>query len=278
MKVSTPGPDARLLPLHVETTGSGDPVVLLHGFGASGFTWRHWAPELSRRHEVLLVDLKGFGSAAKPPDGRYSPTDLADDVHRLVHQRDLRRLTLVGHSLGGGIALLVALRLLEEGEGRLARLVSVSGVAYRQAIPHYIGMVRTRPLARSFLRVVPAGWLMRRVLCSVVHDPALVTAEQVEGYARPLRTSGARRALAETARQIVPDGLDGLVSRYPGLDVPALLIWGRHDPVVPLALGRRLAEDLPRARMVVLEGCGHLPAEEKPSESLAALTDFLAST
>jgi pimeloyl-ACP methyl ester carboxylesterase len=116
---------------------------------------------------------------------------------------------------------------------------------------------------------------MKRVLESVVHDPSGLSAEQVEGYARPLRSRGARRALAEAARQIVPDGLDELVLRYRELDIPALLIWGRQDPVVPLALARRLAGELPRARLIVLDDCGHLPTEEKPRESLAHLQEFL---
>jgi pimeloyl-ACP methyl ester carboxylesterase len=83
------------------------------------------------------------------------------------------------------------------------------------------------------------------------------------------------RCLIETARQIRPATLDQVIDRYPTLDVPTLLLWGRGDTVVPLAVGERLARDLPHARLVVLERCGHLPAEELPEESWAALAKFL---
>ena len=126
------------LPLYVETAGMPagpdvDTFVLLHGYGASSFTWRYLAPELAKRGHVLLVDMKGFGEAPKPDDGQYGPQDLAELIHRLLVQRRLSRVTLVGHSLGGGVSLLTALRLLDEGEDRLHRMVLVSGAAYLSA-------------------------------------------------------------------------------------------------------------------------------------------------
>jgi len=263
------------LPLHVERLGSGDPLVFLHGWGANRSTWRPWADELARRHELFLVDLKGFGDAPKPADDAYAPSDFARLVHLLIERERLTDVTLIGHSLGGGVALLVALRLLDEGGGRLARLVSVAGVAYEQRLPPWVDRLRRSGSLAPLLRLVPKGWLVRSVLASIVHDPSVVSAEQVEAYARPLRSPGAAHAVLASARLIVPGDLDRIARRYADIDVPALLLWGRDDRVVPLSVAERLARALPRARLVVLDACGHVPPQERPRESLAALLDFL---
>ncbi|MBE3110073.1 MAG: alpha/beta fold hydrolase, partial [Acidobacteria bacterium] len=107
------GPYARLGPpeepvrLFVEEKGEGKPVLLIHGFGASTFTWRGVAPELAQDNHVIAVDLKGFGQSDKPLDERYAASDQAALLAQLIEARDLRDLTLVGHSYGGGIALLL---------------------------------------------------------------------------------------------------------------------------------------------------------------------------
>jgi pimeloyl-ACP methyl ester carboxylesterase len=117
--------------------------------------------------------------------------------------------------------------------------------------------------------------LIRLVLRSIVYDKTAVTQGQIEGYADPLRSLQARRALLWAAAQIVPDDIDELALRYPEIDVPALLLWGRQDGVVPLRVGERLAADLPRAELHVLETCGHAPTEERPHECREALMGFL---
>jgi pimeloyl-ACP methyl ester carboxylesterase len=279
----TPGePIAGDLPLHVETAGLApgpgiDTYLLIHGYGASTFTWRHWAPRLARRGHVVMVDMKGSGRAPKPDDGRYSPEHQAELVLRLVERRDLRRLTLVGHSLGGGVALLTALGLHEQSLGRLRRLVIVAGAAYAQRLPPFVRLA-DHPRASSFVfRLVGARLVVRGVLRSIVYDRSTVSEEQVTGYATPLESSDAVRALIDSARQIRPEGLESLTARYPQLDVPALLLWGRQDRVVPLWVGQRLARDLPSARLHVFDRCGHLPPEELPEESWAVLEAFLGA-
>ena len=268
------------LPLHVETlgppAGSGvDTYLLIHGYGASTFTWRHWAPRLAERGHVVMVDMKGSGRAPKPDDGRYAPQHQAELMLRLIARRDLRRLTLVGHSLGGGVALLTALGLREEGPERLERLVVVAGAAYDQRLPPFVKLA-DHPRASSLLfRLLGPRRVVRLVLQSIVHDRATVDEEQVRGYAAPLESSHAVRALIDSARQIRPARLELLVARYPHLDIPTLLLWGRRDRVVPLWVGERLARDLPSARLHVFDACGHLPPEELPDESWSVLERFL---
>jgi pimeloyl-ACP methyl ester carboxylesterase len=268
------------LPLHVETGGLGpgagvDTYLLLHGYGASMFTWRHWAPRLAERGHVVQVDLKGHGRAPRPDDGRYAPHDQAELVLALTRERDLGNLTLVGHSLGGGVALLAALGMLEHRPDCLRRLVLVASAAYAQRMPPVVTLARYPNVMARLLRAVGPELLVSGVLRTIVHDRATVDTEQVRGYAAPLRTNDTVRTLACAARQILPPDLDRITLRYPEIHVPALLIWGRQDRVVPLTVGERLARALPDARLHVLDRCGHLPAEELPEESWKVLEGFL---
>jgi pimeloyl-ACP methyl ester carboxylesterase len=268
------------LPLHVETSGLDagpgvDTFLLIHGYGASTFTWRYWAPRLAERGQVVMLDMKGFGRAPKPDDGRYGPEHQAELVLRLIAERDLRDLTLVGHSLGGGVALLTAFGLLDRDAERLRRLVVVAGAAYDQKLPPFVKLSDHPRLSSLLFRALGPKLVVRVVLQSIVYDRATVDADQVRGYAGPLASADAVRALIASARQIFPEGLERMTARYPELTVPSLIIWGRHDRVVPLWVGERLARDLPNARLHVLDRCGHLPAEELPDASWSLLEAFL---
>lgn len=270
-------PSQRPHALHVERYGEGGPpVMLLHGFGASGFTWRHWVPPLARNHRLSVVDLKGFGASPKPRDGRYSPRDHSDMILALVRGNDLEGVTLVGHSLGGGIALLVALRLLEAGElDRLRGLVLVASAAFPQRLPPFIAAARVPALGAAALAVLPTHAVVRWILRAIVFEPSIVTEDMVRGYATPLADPDGRYGVLATARDIVPADVDALAARFPELDLPVQLLWGDRDRVVPPWVGLRLLDALPDARLEVLQRCGHLPAEERPLESLACVRTFL---
>ena len=268
------------LPLHVEILGPDpdtgvDSIVLLHGYGGSSFSWRYWAPFLAKRAHVVLVDMKGFGSAPKPDDGQYGPRHQAELIYRLILQADLQRVTLIGHSLGGGVALDTALRLLDSEPGRLKRLILVASAAYKQRMPLFVALAKYRRLASTALRILGTQFVIRHVLKSIVFDPSEVSDNQVLGYAKPLSSPEAHRALIDTALAIVPPDLEKLTARFEELDVPTLVLWGRQDRVVPLWVGERLADKLPDAKLQVLENCGHMPAEELPKESWEALQAFL---
>jgi len=271
------------LVLHAEVSGKEpapdvDTFLLIHGYGASRFTWRYWAPGLARLGHVVEIDMKGFGRSPKPDDGRYAPSDQAELVHSLIEERGLENITIVGHSLGGGVALLTALRLLDAGSASLRRLVIVCGTAYEQRLPPFVSLAERPRLGSLLFRLVGPSRIVGRVLRSIVHDSSTVSTDQIRGYADPLRSPEAVRALIDTALQIVPTDLPALTRRYGEIAVPTLLVWGREDPVVPLAVGQRLAVDMPDSRLHVLDRCGHLPAEEWPDESFASLASFLADT
>jgi pimeloyl-ACP methyl ester carboxylesterase len=270
----------RSLPIHVEDSGgAGPPLVFLHGYGANRATWRPWLPALRARHRCITVDLQGFGEAPIPNDAGWTLWDLARPIGQLIDALDLRDVTLVGHSMGGGVALIAALELLQRARqgdpSRLAALVSVAGIAYRQKLPPFVRASRWPRLAEWALRLAPKERLVRAIYHDVVVRPEAVRPESIEAMARPLRRPGAPRALIRIARELDRASVHELVGRIPEIDVPVLCLWGAGDRVVPPAVGRRLAAEVANGRYVELERCGHLVSEECPTKSLAVLTDFI---
>ena len=270
------------LPLHVtEHPGppdSAETFLLVHGYGGSSYSWHPWVPALCERGRVLLVDPRGGGRAPKPDDGRYGAHDLADRLVELVRELDLRQLTVAGHSLGGGLSLLTALRLLDADEPRLARLVLVAAAAYPQRLPPFVGLSKVPWPTDLMARTVPFRSLIAGVLRSIVHDPATVSAEQIDAYTAPFLEAEGVRAAMDVGRRIVPPDLESLAARYDTIETPTLLIWGDSDRVVPRSVGERLAAALPRARREVIPRCGHVPVEEHPEATLGILLAFLDGT
>ncbi|MEZ4415987.1 MAG: alpha/beta hydrolase [Gemmatimonadota bacterium] len=263
-------------PLAFRRTGErGPPLVLLHGFAGNQSTWRFWVPDLSRDHQVFALDLKGFGDSPKPRDGRYSPHDHAALLDAWLDWAGLERITLVGHSLGGGVALLSALQQ-ERSARRVERLVIVAGPAFPQPLPRFISLARVPLLGRVALGLLSPERVIRMALSSIVFDPAAVDEVWVHNYAEPLGRRGGRYGLLTSARQILPPDLDALTDRYPAMTLPTLLLWGRQDIVVPLSIGQRLSRTLPDAELVVLDRCGHVVPEERPRASLAAMRQWLS--
>jgi pimeloyl-ACP methyl ester carboxylesterase len=270
------------LPLWWTEVGEGPPLVLIHGYGANAVTWEPWLDALARRFRCITVELKGFGRAPAPRDGRWSVPDLAAPVTELVRRLDLRDATLVGHSLGGAVMLAVALELAAGGEpadsGRIGRLVSVAGAAYRQAEPPFVRLARHPRLARLGFRLVPKKVLVRLAYRTIVTRTEALTSARVEAYARPLRRPEVQRAAIEVARNLFTPELESFTARYPEIAVPLLCLWGDADPVVPAWVGRRLAAEVPRGRYVELPGCGHMVPEERPRSSLRQLVAFVDET
>lgn len=270
------GPPDAPVKLFYEEKGQGSPVLLIHGFGASTFTWRHIAPALAERHRVIAVDLKGFGQSDKPFDESYSVFDQAGLLAQLIEDQDLRNLTLVGHSFGGGVALVLALEADGRLKGRIKKLVLLDTIAYRQDIPVFFRMLDTPVFSHLGVRMVPPAMQARIALRIAYLDNSKIGDEEVEMYAAPLRTAAGKHAIIHSARQIMPEGLEQIAERYRSITLPTLIAWCDHDRIVPLDVGLKLRRTLPNARLRIVESCGHLPQEEQPEATLALIQDFLA--
>lgn len=253
----------------------GHAYLLIHGFGGSSFTWRGWAPALGALGTTYTVDLTGFGDAPKPGKGPYDLPTQADRIVAFARDRHLGAMTLIGHSMGGGVALLLATRLLDRPSVDVRALVLVAAAAYPQRLPPFVGLSRHPRLTRGLAKSIGVRRIVKTTLRSIVHDPSSVDDAQVDAYTAPLESEGGLEAAMATGRSIVPPDLDEITAKYPRLTMPTLALWGDADRVVPLWVGQRLARELPRAELHVLEACGHVPSEERPDASLAVLLDFL---
>ncbi len=269
------GPPEAPVRLFYEIEGEGAPVLLIHGFGASTFTWRHIAPALAETNKVIAVDMKGFGQSDKPLDERYSILDQANLLRQLILDHDLKNLTVVGHSFGGGVALMLALDEDPRMKGRIAKMVLLDTIAYPQDIPVFFQMLDMPVVSHLGVRVVPASVQARLALRIAYLDNSKIADEDVEMYAAPLRTTAGKHAIIHSARQIVPDRMAEISARYRSIAVPTLIGWCDHDRIVPLDVGLKLRRNLPRAKLKIIDGCGHMPQEEQPAATLALIQGFL---
>lgn len=264
------------LHLYVEEKGEGEPIVLLHGLGASTYEWRRVVPGLARRHRVFNVDMKGFGRSDKPDDGRYSPIDQGELITDFLVRNGITGATLIGHSFGGGIALAITLAANQVDPGIVKRLVLIDSAAYPQELSESITTLRDPVLGPVLLTILPPDALAAIALTGG-GSYNKVTRADIQAYARPYYDMAAKEALLATARQIIPPNFRRYTSAYPTIQQPALLIWCRKDDVVPLSVGIRLSRNLPNASLKVLDGCLHVPIEEQPAVTGRLIRRFLDS-
>ncbi|MDP2800530.1 MAG: alpha/beta hydrolase [Phreatobacter sp.] len=266
-------PNRSSVALHVEDWGVGRPIVLLHGLGASSYMWRHLAPVLAKQYRVIAVDLKGFGRSDKPADGGYRIEDHAASIIALLRRLKLDDVTLVGHSLGGAIALLLAVEAERAGDRRISRLILMNSPAFEQPPSWAISVLRLPLVPYVLLPALTPEFGARAILNT--GNGNSIPQPDIDAYARPLRDPGALHALIETGRGIVPVDFQGLIARYSRLTQPTLVIWCRDDPTVPLAIGQRLSRTLPRAELRIFNSCRHVPPEQSIDETERVVRAFL---
>ncbi len=263
--------------LYAEERGQGAPLVLLHGLGGSTYSWRHVAPVLALSHRVIALDLKGFGQSDKVFDTAYSAHDQAQLVVQFLQRRNLRHVTLVGHSFGGQVALLTALQLQIVDPTRIAQLVLIDAPALPQPLSPVVAFMKLPVLPYALLSVIPPALLTALALIPGQRVEREATDQDVRAYAAPFYEASARHAYIQTALQIAPPGFDAVVSGYRKLKQRTLLVWCAGDDVVPVATGQRLAHLMPNARLHKISACNHSPPDEAPKALTRTLTRFLGT-
>ncbi len=270
------------LTVHYKRMGEGEPVLLLlHGFLSSTQSWRRIMPTLAQDATVIAFDRPAFGLTERPLPGSFAParnpyTTAAqiELIIGLLDQLGIGKTVLVGHSAGGPLAARVALQHPE----RVEALILIAPAIYTGGgTPAWIKPLLRTPQAR---RLGP--YLVRRFLTGNLdrlvrlawHDPTRFTPADAEAYTRYTRIPDWDRALWEftlAGSSAFP------TERLAELNLPVLVITGDDDRLVPTADSIRLAAELPQATLVVIPACGHVPQEECPEATLAAMVDFLTT-
>src|SRR5665647_514777 len=211
--------------------GQGPPVILLHGFGGSAYSWRFLGPALAADHRVFTIDLKGYGLSAKPEDGKYAVSDQADMVAEFIRTLDLHDLVVIGHSMGGGVTLMTYFKVREDDPARIKKLVLIDSAGYPQKMPWFIWLAKAPLLGSVGGNLVSPRFAAAQVLKKCYYHKDRITDEQIDTYAYYSSLPGAREAVVATAQQIEPEDIDAIIVRYQTIKVPVLIIWGAEDEV-----------------------------------------------
>jgi pimeloyl-ACP methyl ester carboxylesterase len=253
--------------------GTGEPLVMLHGLGATKVSFLPTIAALADRYRTIAVDLPGFGDSGKPLGAPYDPAFFADSIMSLVDALGLDRFHLLGHSMGGRAALEMAFDHPHRIHGlvlltpSLAWLRSRPWARYLRLLRPELGILQATPraVAEAFLeRILPAS------------DEPWVQAA-LDEFLRAYLTPRGRVAFYAAARQIYleePNGPDGFWPRLRSLGAESLFVWGRQDQLVPVGFARHVRAYVPRAHHVEL-ACGHVPQVERPARLHQAIGDFL---
>ena len=263
------------LQLASSSVGEGNPVLLIHGFGASSYSWRHIIAPLAQKYRVITIDLKGFGESPKPRDDLYSVYEQARLVRNFILENDLQNVRIIGHSYGGGVALVTSIYLAASHPNLQNSLVLIDSIAYPQDLPDFVEVLATPVLGPLLIYTIPNTIQVKSLLKKVYVNDALIPQSAIDHYAGNLDKPNAKYATLTTARQMLPIDLQQFSNNYSSLTIPTLIIWSKDDEIVPLEIGERLHADLPNSRMVVIKDVGHAVQEEKPSLLLPHLQQFL---
>ena len=263
------------LDAHVRDEGRRDdplPLVLLHGTSASLHTWDGWVRALEGSHRVIRVDMPGFGLTGPAPDGDYTIDAYVRFVVALLDHYRLERCVLVGNSFGGRVAWETA--LADPGRVRALVLVDSAGYAIEsQSVPIAFRLAQVPALEPLLSHLTPRV-VVEASVTNVYGDPGRVTPELVDRYYELTLREGNRGALVQRFLQ-APAGPGQ--QRIRDIAVPTLVIWGGRDRLIPAAYALRFKQDVAGSRRVEFPALGHVPHEEDPAATVAAVQAFLAS-
>lgn len=260
--------------IHYSDEGPRDApsVVLIHGFAASTFTWRNLKRALLEAgYRVIATDQLGSGASARPAEPIYTTQTQAELILGVLDALGVQQAHFVGHSSGGRVSMQIAILAPE----RVRSLVAISPEAWatmRPAIAKWVS-IPFLGYVLAFYSTSPA--LVRAGLQFVSKSNHWIKNEAVKGYAAPLRVRGSALAQVWQARS-PKDGIKPVPDNLSSITQPALVVWGRDDPVFPAADGDKLARTLPNAKLHMLEHVGHIAHEERAEETNHDILKFLA--
>lgn len=255
--------------------GQGQPVILIHGFGGSMWQWEHQQQPLSAEFRLITPDLIGSGLSTKP-DIEYRPEQMLEYFIGFMDALRIRQATLVGNSMGAGLAIGMALTYPD----RVSQLVLIDG------LPANVRERLTSPSIKRALDTAAPSWLasfgnwlfggvmIESVLEEIVHDPALLTPAVIERSNRNRQRPGVIPPLM-TVRDTLPLWESGFAKRIGEIRHPTLILWGEEDRVFPLPTGEDLQRTIKGSALVRIPNAGHIPQWERPDLANRAMIEFL---
>jgi pimeloyl-ACP methyl ester carboxylesterase len=264
------------LNMHVKTMGEGEPAfMLLHGFGASLYSWGPVLASLGKTSKVIAFDRPAFGLTERPlsweGQNPYTPEAQVALVLGLMDYFSVHKTILIGHSAGGTVSLNFALAYPE----RVSALILVSPAVYIDSeVPEFMRPLLAMPLMNHIgpmiARLIQSQW--RKLLARAWHDPSRIKPETIALYEKPFHVENWDKALWELT---IANSTQRLADHLDEITQPVLVITGDDDRVVPTDESIRLAGEMPNASLVVIADAGHVPQEEQPEAFMKAVSEFL---
>ncbi len=280
MRAKYGGPPSQFIALedgptvHLRDEGPKDApaIVLLHGSNADLYAWQPWADRLRSEYRIIRFDQVGHGLTGPAPDGDYSTAAFVKTVDQVADALSLDTFVLGGNSMGGGIALAYAMAHPERLSGLI--LVDASGAPVkRDGDGGNIGFTIARiPVVNNLMTWITPRSIIERSLSQSVSNQAIVTPQAVDRYWELLRYPGNRAATLARFGQPRKSFSEAEVRQ---VKMPTLIIWGEEDALIPFAAAAWFAENLPDTASISYPGIGHLPMEETPEHSAAAVRGWL---
>jgi pimeloyl-ACP methyl ester carboxylesterase len=260
---------ARIYYYAAGTRGVGNPVVFVHGFPTSGHLWGDVVPLMPPGHRLVVLDLLGFGRSDRPMQRPMDVRAQADRVVAVLDELNIKEACAVGHGVGGGIVQSIAVR----HPSRLSHLCLVDSVAFGGWPTVLARLGRALAPAAALLPPSSVLTLLRRELARAYSDPVRA-ARSIDIFLRPFKGTEGRDALLAHVRALRADETAAIAPKLAALRVPAAVLWGRHDKITSLSIGRRLQASIPAATLSVIDDGGHFTPEEAPrqvADGIAAL-------
>lgn len=267
--------------VHVRILGEGEPVFLLHGSFASLHTWDAWQQEMSPYYQTISLDFPGHGLTGPDSLKRYGVKDYSELVHALAQKLNIEQYHVAGNSMGGAVAMQLAsdypgnvrsLNLIDAAGAPAADRTLTDSTAPKKSNSGgaWIFQVARHPIFSKLLLSCTPKFLFAMNMKQVYGDDSKVTDEVTTRYYELMLREGNRQATLDRLSQPRNSNI-----QFERLSMPTLILWGAEDTWIPLAQGKRLKEALPSANLVILDGVGHVPMEESPTETVAEYLSFL---
>ena len=253
--------------IHYRDEGKGEVIVLLHGTASSLHTWDKWVQVLSKEYRVIRMDLPGFGLTGPDKADRYEVVDDINFLNKFLAQLNIKKMHLVGSSLGGRIAWEYS--LLHAGQVESLSLMNALGYP-QESWPPPIEMAQW-PIMDEIMTHVSPRFMYKTGLKDVYFDKHQVTEKVVDRYFELSRFPGNLEAFPKRVKA----RLDQDSNKISQISVPTLIMWGREDKYFPVESAIKFHEDINDSTIYIYAGVGHLPMEEVPNQSVANFREFI---
>jgi pimeloyl-ACP methyl ester carboxylesterase len=256
--------------IHYLEKGTGSKhIVLLHGFAANTYTWRNQVDELVKKgFHVWALDFLGFGFSDKPQDVDYDADLYRSQVLDFMDAMHIPKAHLVGHSMGG----IVALNLAGNEPRRFHSLTLIDSTGYEMELPFVFSL--TKKMGKTLLPLF-SRTLIHQILKQLYYDHSLITQEQIDAYWTPFKLAGSRETTLKILKMFDNQIFRDQQPTYKNIKIPTLIIFGKEDRWIPISHLELFTKDIPHAKQAVIDNCGHAPQEECPEEFNRIFLKFL---